>query len=74
MPYDYSKLLGRIVEKVGTQGRFAERIGLSERSVSLKLNGKQGCKQSEIAVACEVLDIPFDEISDYFFTLGVQCG
>ncbi len=40
MPYNYSKLLGRIVEKVGTQGKFAEQMKLSERSISLKLNGK----------------------------------
>ena len=42
MPYNYSKLLGRIVECCGTQAAFAEKIGLSERSVSLKLNGKRG--------------------------------
>ena len=41
----YSKLIGRIAEKVGTQSEFAARIGLSERSVSLKLNGKVGWKQ-----------------------------
>ena len=41
MPYNYSKLLGRIVECCGTQANFAEKIGLSERTVSLKLNGKR---------------------------------
>lgn len=69
MPYDYSRLLGRIVEKIGTQSRFAERIGLSERSVSLKLNGKIEWKQGEIAKACEVLDIADRDIPVYFFTL-----
>ena len=72
MPYDYNKLLGRIVEKVGTQGRFSERMGLSERTISFKLNGKIGWKQSEIAKACQVLSIPEDEIPDYFFKLSVQ--
>ena len=38
MPYDYSKLNGRIVEKCGTQANFAEMMGLSERTISLKLN------------------------------------
>ena len=52
MPYNYSKLLGRIVEKVGTQSKFAEKMELSERTVSLKLNGKVGWKQDEIAKAC----------------------
>ena len=69
MPYNYSKLLGRIVEKVGTQSKFAEKMGLSERTISLKLNGKVGWKQSEISVACHVLDIQETEIPAYFFAL-----
>ena len=72
MPYNYAKLLGRIVEKVGTQGSFAEKMGLSERSVSLKLNGKVGWKQTEIAKACEVLGIEDGQIPAYFFALEVQ--
>ena len=72
MPYNYSKLLGKIVEKVGTQGVFAEKMGLSERSVSLKLNGKIGWKQVEIAKACSVLEIPDEDIPAYFFALQVQ--
>lgn len=67
MPYNYAKLLGRIVEKVGTQGKFSEKMGLSERSISLKLNGRVGWKQCEIAKACEVLEIDDKEISAYFF-------
>ncbi len=69
MPYNYAKLLGRIVEKVGTQSNFAERMGLSERSVSLKLNGKIGWKQKEIADACKVLEIKDQEIPVYFFNI-----
>lgn len=69
MGYDYSKLLGKIVERVGTQAAFAEKIGRSERTVSLKLNGKRAWTQVEISKACEVLDIPVSEINDYFFAL-----
>lgn len=69
MPYNYSKLLGRIVEKVGTQYNFASKMGLSERSISLKLNGKVGWKQSEIVNACKILSIKDDEIPSYFFTM-----
>ena len=57
MPYNYKKLLGRIVEVCGTQASFADRMGLSERSVSLKLNGQRPWKQLEISKACQVLDI-----------------
>lgn len=69
MPYNYSKLLGRIVEKVGTQCNFASKMELSERTISLKLNGKISWKQSEIAKACDVLSIPDTEIPAYFFAL-----
>lgn len=69
MPYNYAKLLGRIVEKVGTQGKFAEKMGISERSISLKLNGKVGWKQKEIARACEVLAIQDEDIPIYFFSI-----
>lgn len=69
MPYNYSKLLGRIVEKVGTQANFAEKMGLSERSMSLKLNGRVGWKQTEISKACEILEILPAEIPAYFFSI-----
>ena len=72
MSYNYSKLLGRIVEKVGTQGKFAERMNLSERTISLKINGKIEWKQNEIANACQILDIQEREIATYFFALEVQ--
>lgn len=72
MSYNYSKLLGRIVEKVGTQGKFAMKIGLSERSVSLKLNGKIGWKQEEIEKACNILDLQPKDIAQYFFARDVQ--
>lgn len=72
MSYDYSKLSGRIVEKCGTQAVFAERLGLSERSVSLKLNNKVPWKQIEMQKAAQVLDFPVEEIQTYFFNMKVQ--
>lgn len=67
MQYNYSKLLGRIVEKVGTQSNFADQMQLSERTISLKLNGKISWKQSEIIKACSVLEIEDQDIPAYFF-------
>lgn len=72
MAYDYSKLLGRIIEKFDSQSKFSGAMGLSERSLSLKLNGKVGFKQAEIAKACSLLDLPGTDIPEYFFTLKVQ--
>lgn len=72
MPIDYSKLKGRIVEKCGTQGNFAQKMGLSERTVSLKLSGRIPFKQPEILKAVEVLDLSEEDIQAYFFVVKVQ--
>lgn len=72
MSKDFSKLSGRIVEKFGTQYKFATAIGLSERSISLKLNNKVGWKDEEIEKAIELLDLDVSEIPTYFFTYNVQ--
>lgn len=68
MTYDYSKLNGRIVEKCGTQAVFAERIGVSDASMSKKLNGKAEWKQGEMQKAAIILDFPERDIPTYFFT------
>lgn len=67
MPYNYSKLVGKITEVFGTQLRFAEAMGLSERTISLKLNSKVEWKQREMSKACGLLDISILEIPAYFF-------
>lgn len=72
MPYDYSKLSGKIVEKFSTQAKFADAMGLSERSISLKLNGKVGWKQAEITRACELLSLSLTDVPSYFFDMRVQ--
>lgn len=65
--YDYSKLLGKISERFGSQKDFSYAVGINERTVSLKLNGKVQWRQGEIEKACVVLDIPKHEIPYYFF-------
>lgn len=72
MCFNYSALIGKIVEKYGNRYAFAYAIGLSERSLSLKLNNKVSWKDKEIAKACELLSIPKEEIQVYFFTYKVQ--
>lgn len=67
MEFDYSRLRGRIVEKLQTQKAFGKAIGLSEHSVSVKMNNKKPWRQNEIIRACEVLDIPWNEMPQYFF-------
>lgn len=72
MAFDYSKLRGRIVEKCGTQEKFANATELSGRSLSLKLNNKITWRDEDIAKALKLLDIPDGEIKAYFFTEEVQ--
>lgn len=72
MAYDYSKLNGKIIEKCGTKAKFAEMMGLSKRTISLKLNNKTHFKQPEIQKTLKILDLTIDEIQVYFFTLKVQ--
>ena len=72
MSMDYSKLRGKIIEKYQTQGNFANEINLSERSLSLKLNGIIDWKQTEIVKAVDLLGIPMQEIDQYFFKTKVQ--
>lgn len=45
MAFNYDKLKGKIVEFFGSQYRFAEAMGMSERTLSLKLNGNVPWKQ-----------------------------
>lgn len=65
--FDYSKLRGRIIEKYNTQGKFAEAVGLTDRSMSLKLNNGIGLSQDEIIIWCELLDLDLCDIPVYFF-------
>lgn len=72
MPYDYRKLRGRIREKFGTQAEFSRNIGLSEVSVSNKLNNVVDWEQDEMESAIVALEIPFSDIHSYFFTHQVE--
>ena len=72
MSYDYSTLSGKIVEKYGTQYNFSIAMGLSERTMSLKLNSKVPWKDNEMVKACELLDIETKQIHQYFFKQKVH--
>lgn len=66
--YSYSKLLGRIKEKGYTLSSFSAALGMDASSLYNKLKGKSGFKQAEIANACNILDIPIENLALYFFT------
>ena len=70
--YLYPKLAGKIVEKYGTRKRFAEEIGLSENSISLKMNGKTGFSQEDMVQWGDLLDIETVDYGLYFFPQKLQ--
>ena len=72
MVYEYGRLSLRIKERCRSQRRFAQEMGLSERTVSLKLSGRREWKQSEIQNACKILEIDYSDIPLYFFKVKVQ--
>lgn len=67
MPYTYNKLKGKIVEVFGNQNNFASKLGVSEVSVSRKLNRKTEFSQSDIERWSNLLGIETAEYGDYFF-------
>lgn len=70
--HDFSKLTGLIIEKCKSKRKFADKMGLSETAIYLKLNNKLEFKPSEIEKACEILGINKADIPIYFFAQKVQ--
>lgn len=68
--FDYRKLRGRIKERFGTQDAFAAAMGIGRVSLSQRLNNSLGFSQREILRAAELLEIPTEEIPDYFFRIS----
>lgn len=76
MTFDYSKLTGRIIEKYGSRKAFAKAYGISENTLSQKLNGKMSITTNDIVKMSsqDYLDIDACKIPAYFFTEKVQAN
>lgn len=74
MAYNYSKLLGRIIEKFGSRAAFARAVNMPDSMVSRKLNNKSKLTQDEIELWRRVLQIPEADAFIYFFTPCGQCN
>lgn len=70
--FDHSKLLGRIVEKFGNRGLFAEAAGMTAGQMYSRLQGTTEFSDKEIYNVAKALEIPPADIPDYFFTLKVR--
>lgn len=72
MKFKYNRLKGKIIEKCLTQRDFAKVAQISYTSLNRKLNNHCEFTQSEIIKSCDVLGIPYTQISEFFFTIEVQ--
>ena len=68
MKFNYAKLKSKIVEVCGTQSSLGKAMGISKNAFSKKLNNKTRFSVDDIITIINLLDIPKNEISDYFFT------
>lgn len=71
MAFDFRKLKGRIIEKYGSQTEFVRAFGVSENTFSMKMNNKVRFTTDDIVKISDMLDIPKDDVGEYFFTLRV---
>lgn len=72
--FDYSKLIGRIIEKYKTRDAFAKKLGIQPSTLSNYLGNKRALKQDMITQWAKLLDIPVGEYSTYFFNIEVHEG
>lgn len=63
----YSKLLGKIKECDLTQEILAKKIGINKATLNAKLKGKFSFTVKEMLAIGMELNIPKNEIGDYFF-------
>lgn len=68
MPFDFSKLRGRIVERFGSCAKFAAAMGHSKVWLSSRLNNVVPWKAEEMIEAATLLGIAPEEIPLYFLT------
>lgn len=65
--FNYSKLKGRIVEKYGFMRAFVKELPFTDMAMANKMQGRTAFKNDEIVLMARLLEIPKEEIADYFF-------
>lgn len=66
-----SKLKGRIAEKGFTLSSLSEAVHISRPCLRKRIEGVADFRASEIQNMCTVLEIPQNEMCNYFFTVNV---
>ena len=65
----YGKLRERIKNRFENNDDFSKAMNLNPATLSKKLNGRVSFTSTEIECACKLLEIPKDQIHEYFFYL-----
>jgi transcriptional regulator with XRE-family HTH domain len=63
----FGKLRERISIMYGRMDDFAKVFGVNSATLSKKLTGKSQITKEDIEKFCELLDIPVEQIPEYFF-------
>lgn len=66
MKFENINLKTLIVRQYGSQGKFAQALGVSEVTVNNKLNGKSQLKLDEIDQWAQLLQVPVEDIGRVF--------
>lgn len=72
--YDYSKLKGKIKECFATQWDFAQKLGISDTSLSYKLNNKTVFDQDKIYKAAPIFHSAFYQLFDEGIFEDIRTG
>ena len=63
----FGRLREAISTKYGTLQKFADASNIKYCSLVRKLSKKSEFTRTEMETCCELLDIPFERIHEYFF-------
>lgn len=63
----YHKLRVRFTEMEMRQGDVAQAAGMAKSTMTARMQGKQPWTSSEISRVAAVLDIPREQIGEFFF-------
>lgn len=66
--FNYNFLKGKIVEKCGTQTKYAEQLGITIQALSKKFNNVNTFSQDQIDLSIRILDLSSEEVKKAFFS------
>lgn len=67
MGRDYETLRRRILGKYGSLAPFAQEMGITPSTLSLKLQGNSDWKREEIERCIALLELTLDDVAAIFF-------